>query len=648
LHTPDITTQNIEKLAELFPSCVTEAQDEQGRVTKAIDFDQLRQELSGSVVEGPRERYQLDWPGKREAILAANAPIAKTLRPYREESVEFDSTKNLFIEGDNLDALKLLQETYLGKVKLIYIDPPYNTGNDFIYEDDFAVDTESYLLRSNQTDEQGNRLFENSLSNGRFHSDWMSMLLPRLKLARNLLASDGVIFISIDDGEFAGLRLIADEIFGASNFVSTIVWQRAKQGDGKLIARVHDYIVCYARDKSSLITSGEWRRKKEAVDEVLAQYQKFRAMYQGKHEAVRVAMQDWYRGLADSDPRKSHKHYNWSDDRGLYFAADFAGPDDGRTSRPRHDIIHPGTGKSCKKPSTGWRWDETKTKWALAQTPPRIHFGVDETTIPTRKSYLEEVSNEPFPSILYRDGRSATLEVESLVGKGWFPFPKNTDVLAELISLSTQPDDLVLDFFAGSGSTGHAVLNLNRDKTSHRRYILVQLPEPTDREEFSTIAEITKARLRRAGEKIKRDAAMTTPNLDVGFRVLKVDTSNMRDVYYVPDSVGQTDLLGQVDNIKTDRTAQDLLFQVLVDWGLDLGLPIISEQLDEKTVFYVDRNALAACFDAGVTDDLVREIAKRKPLRAVFRDASYGSDSVKINVEQIFRLLSPETEVRSI
>jgi adenine-specific DNA-methyltransferase len=273
---------------------------------------------------------------------------------------------------------------------------------------------------------------------------------------------------------------------------------------------------------------------------------------------------------------------------------------------------------------------------------------VDETTIPTRKSYLEEVSNEPFPSILYRDGRSATLEVESLVGKGWFPFPKNTDVLAELISLSTQPDDLVLDFFAGSGSTGHAVLNLNRDKTSHRRYILVQLPEPTDREEFSTIAEITKARLRRAGEKIKRDAAMTTPNLDVGFRVLKVDTSNMRDVYYVPDSVGQTDLLGQVDNIKTDRTAQDLLFQVLVDWGLDLGLPIISEQLDEKTVFYVDRNALAACFDAGVTDDLVREIAKRKPLRAVFRDASYGSDSVKINVEQIFRLLSPETEVRSI
>jgi adenine-specific DNA-methyltransferase len=648
LHSPDLVDSNIEFIAQRFPQCITESRSEDGRLSSAVDFDLLRQELSKSIVEGPRERYHLDWPGKREALLAANAPSAKTLRPCREESVDFDTTKNLFIEGDNLDALKLLQETYLGKVKMIYIDPPYNTGNDFIYEDDFSEDTEAYFVRSNQRDNEGNRLIANTTSNGRFHSDWVSMLYSRLKLARNLLREDGSIFISIDDNEITNLRQICDEVFGTDNFVSTIVWQRSKKGDAKLVARVHEYIVCYARNKTALIEAGVWRRKKEGADEVLAQYAAFKRSFRDDHTKIREAMQTWYRGLGDNDPRKTHKHYNWSDARGLYFADNFAGPDDGRESRPRYDIIHPTTKKPCKKPSTGWRWDDAKTKWALEQDPPRIHFGPDETTIPNRKSYLEEISVEPYPSLFYRDGRSATLEVESLIGKGWFEFPKNTDVLAELIELASGPDDVVLDFFAGSGSTGHAAYLVNAAKESTRRFVLVQLPEPTGRKGYATIADIAKQRIRKAGEKIRAENATTASDLDIGFRVLKIDTSNMADVYYAPDAVKQTDLVAHTDNIKPDRTPEDLLFQVLVDWGVDLSLPITQEIVAKKKVFFVDGNALAACFEPNVSEDLVKELAKRKPLRAVFRDSSYDSDSVKINVEQIFKLLSPETEVKSL
>ena len=650
LHSPDLTEGNIEKLAALFPNCVTEARDEQGRVRRAIDFDQLRQELSSQIVEGPQERYQLNWPGKREALLLANAPIAKTLRPCREESVDFDTTRNLFIEGDNLDALKLLQETYLNKVKMIYIDPPYNTGNDFVYEDDFAEDSDSYFLRSNQKDESGGRLVLNAESNGRVHSDWMSMMYPRLKLARNLLRDDGVLFASIDDNEAPNLRKQFDEIFGEENFVSQIVWQRSKKGDAKLIARVHEYILCYARNKPALLEAGLWRRKKEGAAEVLAQYQLFKSQFKSDHDQIHAAMQEWFRGLASDDPRKAHKHYNWSDDRGLYFAADFAGPDDGRASRPRHDIFHPVTRKSCKKPSTGWRWDEEKTNWALAQKPPRIHFGPDETTIPNRKSYLAEISVEPYPSVFYRDGRSATLEVEGLVGKGWFPFPKNTDVLAELIELATGPGDLIVDFFAGSGSTAHAMWNLNARERSTRRFVLVQLAEPTDREQYETIAEISKRRLSEASRRLKESAGQQArvDSADFGFRVLKIDTSSMNDVFYTPDAVTQEALFAQVDNIRPDRTPEDLLFQVLLDWGVDLGLPIGRETIAGKTVFFVDHDALAACFDTGIDEEFVKRLAKRQPLRAVFRDAGFASDSVKINVEQIFKLMSPGTELKTI
>lgn len=648
MHSPNITQDNIARIRDLFPGCVAEAKGEDGSVKLAVNFDQLRQELADSIVEGPQERYHLNWPGKREALLTANTPIAKTLRPVREESVDFDTTKNLFIEGDNLDALKLLQETYLGKVKMIYIDPPYNTGKDFIYKDDFSTDVGDYLQQSNQADSDLGRLVANTEANGRFHSDWLSMIYPRLKLARNLLRDDGAILVSIDDNEVDNLRKVCDEVFGEENFVGQIVWQRSKKGDSKLIAKVHEYLLCYARDKGSVLASGPWRRPKEGADQVLAKYAELKANLGANHEAIRGEMQAWFKQLPNDDPRKSHKHYNWSDDRGLYFAADFAGPDDGRESRPRHDILHPVTGKSCKKPSTGWRWDEEKTKWALAQTPPRIHFGTDETTIPTRKSYLFEIDSEPYSSVFYRDGRSATLEVEDLVGKGWFPFPKNTNVLTELIELVTKPDDIILDFFAGSGSTGHAVMKVNQTHGSKRRFILIQIPEETGRAGYATIAEITKKRLLEAGKKTSKigDSA----DIDIGFRVLKIDTSNMADVYYAPDALDKAEFDLFVDNIKPDRTPEDLLFQVMLDWGVDLALPITKQSIQGKDVFFVDGNVLTACFDASgsIDETFVKELAKLQPLRVVFRDAGFKNSAAKINVEQIFKLMSPVTEVKCI
>ncbi len=648
MHSPDLTQDNITKIQTMFPGCVTEATDENGKIRLAVDFDQLRQELSDSIVEGPQERYHLNWPGKREALITANAPIAKTLRPAREESVEFGTTQNLFIEGDNLEALKLLQETYLGKVKMIYIDPPYNTGNDFVYDDDFAESSAEFLERSNQKDDEGNRLVANTTANGRFHSDWLSMIYPRLKLARNLLCDDGVIFVSVDDKESDNLRKVCDDVFGPENFVSQIVWQRSKKGDSKLIAKVHEYILCYVRSKITTIERGVWRRPKDGADQVLAKHLELREKHGSDHLAIREEMQAWFKKLAQNDPRKAHKHYNWSDDRGLYFASDFAGPDDGRASRPRHDILHPVTGKPCKKPSTGWRWDEARTLRELEQDPPRIHFGVDETTIPNRKSYLSEIGTEPYSSVFYRDGRSATLEVEALVGKGLFPFPKNTEVISELVELVTKPGDIVCDFFAGSGSTAHAVLNVNSKQDESRNFILVQLPEDTGRSDFETIAQISKERIRRAGQKILEGECHPDWNKDVGFRVLKIDSSNMADVFYAPDETTQAGLLDLVDNIKSDRTPEDLLFQVLLDWGVDLTLPIRRETFHGKTVFFVADTALVACFDSSITDELVKDIASRQPMRVVFRDTAFKDDAAKINSGQIFKSLSPTTDIKAI
>jgi len=660
LHTPDLTAQNIDRIAELFPNCVTEAQDEQGRVTRAIDFDQLRQELSGSIVEGPRERYHLDWPGKREAILAANAPIAKTLRPCRDESVDFDTTKNLFIEGDNLDALKLLQETYLGKVKLIYIDPPYNTGNDFIYEDDFAEDSESFLLRSNQKDEAGNRLIANTEANGRFHSDWLSMIYPRLKQAKNLLRDDGFIVVSIDDVELPRLREIMDEVFGNGNFLAVLVFDRNRKNDARFFSVGHEYMVVYARSKVFLKEADiKLRASKQGVEEVRGLFKYLRKEHGNDWKAILKGLNEFYQTIMEDDPRRPLTRFTKVDDKGPY-------RDDGNINwpggnGPRYEVLHPNTGRPSKLPTSGWRYPTAKRFWEEYEKG-RIVFGPTESTVPSVRTNLFDNDTQVMPSVRFSYAQTSANQFNELFdGNRVFNNPKPLNDLKELVGYLTGPDDIVLDFFAGSGTAGHAVVAQNADDGGQRRYILVQIPQPLDitKEDEKvaatflasiakplSIAEITKERLRRAFERTQRDQPLLS--IDGGFRVLKIDTSNMRDVYYAPDTVTQADLLGQVDNIKEKRTPEDLLFQVLTDWGLDLALPITTETLDGKILFFVDGNALAACFDTGVTDELVKEIAKRKPLRAVFRDASYGSDSVKINVEQIFRLLSPETEVRSI
>ena len=617
-HTPDFAAENIQKFALLFPNCIVEAKDAQGNLTKAIDFDQLRQELSTSVVEGPRERYHLDWPGKREALLAANVPIAKTLRPCRGESVSFDTTKNLLIEGDNLDALKLLQETYLGKVKLIYIDPPYNTGNDFIYDDDFSEDFEDYFKRSNQVDERGNRLVANTEANGRFHSDWISMLYPRLKLARNLLREDGVVFISIDDNEVANLRKICDEIFGEQNFVANAVWQKAYVANmtARHISSTHDHVVIYSKDYLAL-SFGKFERSQEQIDKFTN---------------------------PDNDPRGAWKAENLSAGK-FYAAGQFA------ITTPTGKVVHPPEGRY-------WRCNEATYQCWLQDG--RITFGRENEGRPMLKKYLSEVGNGLTPETWWRhsefgSNKSASTDLKALFdGKQVFDTPKPVELLKRLLKLGKTENGIVLDFFAGSGTTAHAVMELNAEDGGLRRFIAVQMPEVCEETSepsklgYNTIADVTKERVRRAGSKIREENATNAPSLDVGFRVLKVDTSNMKDVYYAPDAVKQTDLVAHADNIKEDRTPEDLLFQVLVDWGVDLALPIAKETIAGKVVFFVDGNALAACFDASISEELVKELAKRKPLRAVLRDSSYGSDSVKINVEQIFKLLSPTTELKSL
>lgn len=640
MHSPDFTEQNVARLAELFPNCVTEAAGDDGPPKRTVDFDQLRQELSGTIVDGPRERYHLDWPGKKEALLAANSPVARTLRPSREESVEFDSTKSLYIEGDNLDALKLLQETYLNSMKMIYIDPPYNTGKDFIYDDDYSEDKSSYLQRSNQKDDSGNRMVANTEANGRFHSDWLSMMYPRLRLARTLLNSDGVIFISIDDNEAASLTRLCEEIFGKENFVASISVQVNPRGRhlDRFIAKTHEQILIFTKNSVSNAAMSGVAKSDRMVDE----YDREDA--RGKHRLL---------GL-----RNRNQAFNPDTRPNLYYPL-YVNPAD-RTlsvhkSTEHCDEVYPVTPDGVK---TCWTWGKEKvTKEALLLTAEktggewRVYrkdylIGSDgsiATTLP-KSVWLDKEFNNDY-------GRRS---IKDLFGKSIMDFPKSVELIKHLVRIGCAEDGVVLDFFSGSAATAHAVMSLNAEDRKTRQFIMVQLPEPCDgnsvayKAGFKTIAEIGKERIRRAGKTIKEENATTAPAIDVGFRVLKVDTSNMKDVYYAPDGVKQVDLLDQIENIKEGRTPEDLLFQVLLDWGVDLSLPIAKEAIEGKTVFFVDGNALAACFDKDINEDLVKTIAARKPLRAVFRDSGYGNDSVKINVEQIFKLISPSTEVKSI
>lgn len=616
MHTKNKAEENYKKLAELFPNAVTETIDPTtGEVLRAIDKDVLMQEINTKVVEGNEERYQFTWPDKKKSVLLANAPINKTLRPCREESVDFDHTENLYIEGDNLEVLKLLQETYLGKIKMIYIDPPYNTGNDFVYEDDFAQSTEEYLDNSGQFDEEGNRLVKNLDSNGRFHTDWLNMLYPRLKLAKDLLSDDGVIFISIDDNEQENLKKCCDEVFGSQNFVAQLVWERAyaPKNDAKYISNSHDYILIYAKNINDFVI-GRLPRTAEA-----------NARYQNP----------------DNDPRGVWKPSDMSV-KTYNVACDYP------ITAPSGRIIEPPAGR-C--------WSLSKNAFLERLQDNRIYFGIDGNNTPCIKRFLTELKYDgmaPTSIMFYKDvghSQEGAKEVTSLMNAGVFDGPKPVRLLLRLLTLANLDENsIVLDFFSGSATTAHALMIYNIEKNKNCKSILVQVPENTDKKGtaykagYKNICEIGKERIRRAARKIAEENPEA--QFDGGFRVLKCDNSNMKDVYYQSSEYEPSLFSSLEDNIKEDRTPEDLLFQVMLDLGVLLSGKIEETTIAGKKIFNVEDNYLIACFDDNVTDEVITEIAKQQPYYFVMRDSSMASDSVATNFEQIFATYSPSTERR--
>ena len=632
----------------------------------SIDFDKLRQELSSEIAEGREERYQFTWPNKKKAILLANSPINATLRPCREESVDFDNTQNLYIEGDNLDVLKCLRETYLGKVKMIYIDPPYNTGNDFVYDDDFAESTSEYLANSGQYDEQGNRLVANTESNGRFHTDWLNMIYPRLKVARDLLTEDGVIFISIDDNEVVNLKEICNEIFGSSNFVSQIVWEQGRKSMAAQIAINHEYCLIYCKNRieniknDSLKSNHNWSDKKEGLEQIYNEYENLKNIYGSDYNAIEKGIKAFYKSLSDDNPAKRQSQYKCVDSKGLYFPGDIA---QGTGNGGRFEILHPITRRPCKLPKGGWRFGESKLPELLREN--RIHFGEDETKVPCLKRYLKETEYEVASSVFYKDGRGASKRLQVLFDNSIFDFPKDEEIIKRFVAYVTSYNDsnepiIVLDFFSGSATTAHAVMKLNAEVGGNRKFIMVQLPEKTElnseayKAGYKTICDIGKERIRRAGKKIKEELAVkqhderiTTRQkeltLDIGFRVLKLDSSNMENVYYSPVEYSQQELFAKTENVKSDRTGEDLLFQVMLELGATLDSKIEQIEIKGKAIYNVANNYLVACFDNEIDDSVVTTIAKMQPQYAVFRDSSMTDDSTATNFEQIFKTYSPNT-----
>lgn len=629
MHTPNKADENFKKLAELFPNAVTETIDENGEVVRAIDKDVLMQEISCTVVDGKEERYQFTWPDKKKSVLLANAPINKTLRPCREESVDFDTTENLYIEGDNLDALKLLQETYLGKIKMIYIDPPYNTGSDFVYADNFAQSTDEYITNSGQFDEEGNRLVKNLDSNGRYHTDWLNMIYPRLKIAKNLLTEDGVIFISIDDSENKNLKNVCDEIFGAANFVSQLIWQNKKGGgnDSKYIAIEHEYILVYARNISALSEFYE-----AYSDDYIKRYK--------EHDEIG-------RFFWDTFKRKSGKQYYpivCPDGTVLQFDDD-GNPISWLRSKARFESdIKSGEIRIVK----------LGDKWSV-QFKQRIPLGKTPRSIFTTETVFTEQGTTS----------TGSSDVYEYFKKDVFSNPKPVELIKFLLGFGLQKDDIVLDFFSGSATTAEAVMRSNAEG-KRCKYILVQLKEDIDPMLNSAsanakrvaenavavldelrrphiIPELAKERIRRAGKKIKEDSPLTTQNLDIGFRVLKCDTSNMKDIYYSPSDFDRNLLDLMADNIKEDRTPEDLLFQVMLDLGVELSSKIEETTIAGKKVFNVADGFLIACFDKDVNDETIKAIAQKQPYYFVMRDSSLANDSVATNFEQIFATYSPDT-----
>lgn len=632
MQTANKADENFKKLAAMFPNAVTETIDENGEVVRAIDKDVLLQEISCKVVDGNEERYQFTWPDKKKSVLLANAPINKTLRPCREESVDFDNTENLYIEGDNLEVLKLLQETYLGKIKMIYIDPPYNTGNDFVYNDDFTIESGVWSVESGDYDEDGNRLVKNLDSNGRFHTDWLNMIYPRLKIAKDLLTDDGVIFISMDDHEQENIKKICDEIFGESNFLAQVIWERAYSPVNlkKHFSESHDYIICYAKNIETCVCNG-LPRSAEANDRY---------------------------SNPDNDPRGAWKSSDLS-----------VGP---RIESKVYEITTP-SGRKVLPPS-GYCWRLDKKTFEQYVKDNRIWFGSDGNNVPSIKRFITEVKQGMTPMTVWKytevgHSQDAAQKLKRLFdGKAFFDYPKSVELIKRCLQLYTDNDCYVLDFFSGSATTAHAVMQLNAEDGGNRKFIMVQLPEETDEKSeaykagYKNICEIGKERIRRAGQKILNECGVRsvesgvdnskfqTPlsKLDIGFRVLKCDTSNMKDVYYNPAEYEPSLFSRLEDNIKEDRTPEDLLFQVMLDLGILLSSKIQCEVWRvesgaEYKYFNVEDGYLIACFDKNVTEELITEIAKQKPYYFVMRDSSMANDSVATNFEQIFAAYSPDT-----
>ncbi len=635
MHSVNGVEQNLERLAALFPNCVTETTDEQGNVRLAVDFDKLRVEL-GEVVEGSEERYQFTWPGKREAIRLANSPIAATLRPVREDSVDFDTTQNLYIEGDNLDVLKLLRETYLGKVKMIYIDPPYNTGNDFVYEDDFSQTSEDYLANSGQYDEQGNRLVANTESNGRFHTDWLNMIYPRLKVARDLLADDGVIFISIDDNEVENLKKVCNEIFGTNNFFSqTIIRSNSRGQTYKQIARTHEYLLIFT--KSDLTELFELEKDLDNSD---------------------LNLTDDISCFNIRELRNRNPKFGRHNRPGLFFPIYI------NTNIVDKDGFHPVSLTASEEYSVEilpynsegrescWRWGKPKCKDNISSNTLRSNLIAKPKNGGGYNIYEKYRKTTYKPKSIWDDNvfltETGTVEMKSLGFTKEFDFPKPVNLIKRCIELSSKEDDIILDFFSGSATTAHAVMQLNVEDCGNRKFIMVQLPEVTEEKSearkvgYANICEIGKERIRRAGKKIKSEHP-EAKDLDIGFRVLRLDSSNMEDIYYTPDKFDEANLFNMVDNVKTDRNEEDLLFQVMLELDVPLSASIVVEQLAGKRVFNVSDGHLIATFDKDVNESTVTEIAKRKPNFFVMRDASAANDNVLDNFEQIFRHYSPDT-----
>ena len=613
----DIVAKNIDKIAELFPSCITEKVDDKGNLEKAIDFDVLRQILGDKVATG-NEAYEFTWVGKNASRVEANTTTNKTLRPCIEESKDWDNTENLYIEGDNLEVLKLLQNSYFNKVKMIYIDPPYNTGNDFIYVDDFAQNIDEYEEAKGSFDEEGNRLFKNTDTNGRFHSDWCSMIYPRLVLARNLLADDGVIFISIDDNEQENLKKICDEVFGEKNFIAQIIWERAYAPVNlkKHFSENHDYIICYAKDIDKAICNG-LPRASEANDRY---------------------------SNPDNDPRGIWKSDNLS-----------VGP---IVQSKIYEIITPGGRKVL--PPEGYCWRLSKEKFKEFVKDNRIWFGKDGNNVPSIKRFLTEVKQSITPMTIWKysevgHSQDAKQNLKKLFdGKSFFDYPKSVELIKRCIQLYSNESSIILDFFSGSATTAHAVMQLNAEDGGKRKFIMVQLPEETDEKSeafkagYKNICEIGKERIRRAGEKIKEEAGLNGQDLDIGFRVLKLDSSNMKDIYYSADEYDQGMLENMQSNIKEDRTDLDLLFGCLVDWGLELDKPYTTKVINGHKVHIYNDGDLVACFEKDLDMKTIDEIAKLQALRVVFCDNSFIDSATKINVAEHFKMIAPDTDIKVI